>query len=246
MLDFKLFRRDKNIGQKVLIDLFSCTQGYISALETGRKQPTSRQIELLQAKFGDISRYITNNTNNKISDNGEMLKKDTTSVCNLTLTKEDKISALNKMIIDIQHNGKKRDKIHFVPLMNIDAVGGVGNDVCDTPEYIEELIPVVGARDSSICIPVSGDSMTPIFLPGDLVVIDEVIEWSLFLEMGQYYVIALKDNRRLIKKITYSEIDRKSNFLLLSENPNYPPVELPKTLIYRMFIVTQKHQRLTL
>lgn len=161
-------------------------------------------------------------------------------------TKKDKISTLNSLIADIQHNGKKRDKIHFIPLMNIDAVGGSSNNTCDTPEYIEELIPVTGARESSICLPVSGDSMMPIFLPGDLVVIDEVVEWSLFLEMGQYYVIALKDNRRLIKKITYSETDRKSNFLLLSENPKYPPVELPKTLIHRVFIVTQKHQRLTM
>lgn len=59
MFDFKLFRQRKKIGQKVLIDLFSCTQGYVSALETGRKQPTKEQMRLLEEAFGDLTQYIT-------------------------------------------------------------------------------------------------------------------------------------------------------------------------------------------
>lgn len=193
--------------------------------------------------------YLNISTAWLVTGEGKMLKSNNSLEPNVsvsTSTKGDKIASLKKIISEIQLNGKKRDKIYFIPLMNIDAVGGSGNDICDTSEYIEELIPVTGARDSSICLPVSGDSMMPIFNPGDLVVIDEVVEWTLFLEMGQYYVIALKDNRRLIKKITYSEEDKMQKFLLVSENPKYPPVELPKSLIHRIFIVTQKHQKLTL
>lgn len=177
---------------------------------------------------------------------GDMLNNpDSTSTTDMSVQGE-KIATLKKLMEDVQKGNKRRDKIYFVPLMNIDAVGGSNNEVCDTVEYIEEVIPVRGARETSICIPVSGDSMMPIFNPGDLVVIDEIAEWNMFLEMGQYYVIVLKDFRRLIKKVTYSEEDKQQNFLLVSENPNYPPTELPKTLVQRIFIVTQKYQKLTL
>lgn len=230
MFDLKQFRKDHSLTQINVAELFSCQQNFISNIENGIKAIPQDKLDILKDKFGDISKYII----------------DTSRPSVLPDKKTEKIATLRGLVSDIQQTGKNRDKVHFLPLMNIDAVGGSENDIYDTSEYVEELIPVYGAQETSILISVSGDSMMPIFSPGDLVVIDEVVEWGLFLEMGQYYVIGLKDKRRLIKKITYSETDRKSNFLLLSENPNYPPVELPKTLVHRVFLVTQKHQKLTL
>lgn len=74
MIDFKAFRKDNKLGQKDIQDVLGCTQGYVSALETGRKHPTDEQIDLLKRAFGDIEKYIlpintkeitTNTTENK-------------------------------------------------------------------------------------------------------------------------------------------------------------------------------------
>lgn len=248
MADFEVNRRLKKlITEYYKVTPFAFSQKYndnggvkTSQIMRERNGLSMQLLEQIVKAYPEINRDWL------LTGRGEMTKETTPVLPSLTATKADKIVALNNIISNFQQNSKKRGSIHFIPLMNIDAVGGLSNDTCDAPEYIEELFPVIGATESSIGLPVSGDSMMPVFLPGDIVVIDEVLEWSLFLEMGQYYVIALKDNRRLIKKVTYSETDRMQNFLLLSENPKYPPVELPKTLIHRVFIVTQKHQKLTL
>ena len=141
----------------------------------------------------------------------------------------------------------KNKDYKLVPLYNMDAMGGFGsNDEVDCTEYIVEHIPFKDAKTNDICMPVSGKSMMPTYYPGALVLLHEIENWFEFLETGQIYVLILKDGRRLIKELRRSEEDRKNNYLCISHNPDYEPVELPRKLIYKVYLVTAMYQKTTI
>lgn len=59
-IDLKRFRRDKNLTQLDIAELFKCKQNFISNIETGIKPIPADKLDVLQSKYGDISEYITN------------------------------------------------------------------------------------------------------------------------------------------------------------------------------------------
>ena len=118
-----------------------------------------------------------------------------------------------------------------------DARGGFADNIELSKEYVVDYIPFKGAKNEDICIPISGDSMSPTYRAGSIVLLHRVEDWFEFLELGQVYVIELRDGRRLIKELRRSEEDSKNNYLCISHNPMFEPVELPKKLIMRVFLV---------
>lgn len=159
---------------------------------------------------------------------GEMLKP---------TKKEEKLTETEEVITS---SGNYK----LVPLYNMDARGGFGaNDEVDCTKYVVDLIPFKDAKDKDICVPVSGKSMMPTFCPGTVVLLHEIENWIEFLETGQIYVLILKDGRRLIKELRRSEEDRQTNYLCVSHNPDYEPVELPRKLIHRVYMVTAMYQK---
>lgn len=190
MFDFKGFRKDKKIGQKVLIDLFSCTQGYISALETGRKQPTTKQIELLKYEFGDISSYITENiTDRQLPGEGEMLKTES-------------------------HGELTPEKGKLIPFYDVEAAAGNGYDVEMSPARQSGMIEIgTVLRDSQSAIRVYGNSMVPNYPAG--CVIGLKLHTDSFIEPGRVYVVETLENRYL-KRLYYT--DDKASFHCLSDN----------------------------
>lgn len=125
----------------------------------------------------------------------------------------------------------------LVPMYNLDARGGFAENLELSKEYVVDYIPFKGAKNEDICIPISGDSMSPTYRAGSIVLLHRVEDWFEFLELGQVYVIELRDGRRLIKELRRSEEDSKNNYLCISHNPMFEPVELPKKLIMRVFLV---------
>ena len=125
----------------------------------------------------------------------------------------------------------------LVPMYNLDARGGFADNLELNAGYILDYIPFKGAKSENICIPISGDSMSPTYRAGSIVLLHRVEDWFDFLELGQVYVIELRDGRRLIKELRRSEVDHKNNYLCISHNPMFDPVELPKKLIMRVYLV---------
>lgn len=126
----------------------------------------------------------------------------------------------------------------LVPMYNIDARGGFAdNDEVDVSEYVVDHIPFKDAKENDICMPVSGNSMAPTYCAGSIVLLHRVERWAEFLELGQVYMIVLKDGRRLIKELRASQEDCKTKYLCVSHNPAYDPVELPKDMISLVFLV---------
>ena len=57
--DLKRFRIDRELTQKELAELLMCKQNYISNIENGIKPISKEKLDILQSKFGDISKYYS-------------------------------------------------------------------------------------------------------------------------------------------------------------------------------------------
>lgn len=57
--DLKRFRLDRKLTQKELAEMLMCKQNYISNIENGIKPISKEKLDILQSKFGDISKYYS-------------------------------------------------------------------------------------------------------------------------------------------------------------------------------------------
>ena len=134
----------------------------------------------------------------------------------------------------------------MLPVINLDARGGFGENGESGLEYITERMPFSRniARDGDVVIPVFGDSMEPKFPSGSYILIRLVAMWQEYLELGASYVIELIDDRRILKNIQRS--DDNDKFLLESVNPKFEPMEIPKKMIRRIYQVLMSIKRETI
>lgn len=141
---------------------------------------------------------------------------------------------------------KRAKSIIMVPVINLDVRGGFGtNDVLES-EYTQNVIPFTRdiARPGDFFINVYGDSMSPKFLSGSLLLVRKVELWQQYIEYGQPYVIDLNDDRRIVKYVKKS--DEKDCFRLESENAKYESTDIPKEIIRNMFRVIATIQRVSI
>lgn len=129
----------------------------------------------------------------------------------------------------------------LLPLINIDSVGGMhsDNEITDTAQYTERMVPFPEAREGDIAIYESGDSMAPSIVKGSIMQIRRVERWQEYFGYGQIYVIELMDGRRITKKICKSKEDAKKFVLCHSFNPTVDDEELPREMIKEVWKVVQ-------
>lgn len=120
----------------------------------------------------------------------------------------------------------------MIPQFNMDTRGGSAFNVeVDGDEYVTNYIPFPTsiARQGDVVIPIYGESMEPTYKSGSLVLIRKVELWREYLEFGCTYVIALVDDRRLIKTVMAGS--DSDHLKLVSINPASQPQEVPKNII---------------
>lgn len=130
------------------------------------------------------------------------------------------------------------DNVVLVPRINLDARGGFGeNEEVDVSQYALELLPFSTsvARDGDFMVTVYGDSMSPRYPNGSLVLARPLPTWREYLEMGATYIVELKDGRRLIKVVRQGS--DKDRLQLCSVNPAYEPGEVSRDFVARMYLV---------
>lgn len=140
--------------------------------------------------------------------------------------------------------GSTSSNFKLLPLMNMDIAGGSANQEVDTAEYVEKYIPFVDAREGDIACPVTNNSMSPVYPPGTIVQIRKVGMWREYIEYGQVYVVDLVDGRRLIKQVKKSK--SKDMFTLVSFNKDYDENEVSVDMIYSMWLVIAKYEKLVM
>lgn len=124
-----------------------------------------------------------------------------------------------------------------IPLIPIDAVAGFnGWDEAGVAELdcAHYDVPDFAAAHADFLIRVSGSSMYPKYSSGDILACRKIDEIT-FIQWGKIYVI---DSRQgaMVKRLFPIEGD-SAMLLCKSDNPNYPPFELPKEEIRSISIV---------
>lgn len=110
-----------------------------------------------------------------------------------------------------------------IPLVNISAVAGFGNENFSiTSEDVKEhyVIPKFKDRKIDFMIEVNGSSMYPKYNCGDVVACT-IIRESNFIQWNKVHVIGTKEQGMLVKRIRKTDSD--DQLLLVSDNKEYEP-----------------------
>lgn len=130
-------------------------------------------------------------------------------------------------------NEKKKNKSNGIPLIPTYAMAG--QFTCEQ-NIIENnceryVIPVF---DADFLIPVHGTSMQPYLNSGDIIACKKIYMDKLFFQWNRIYVIDTNQGI-LVKRIRKSE--KKDYVILISDNPDYDPMEINIENIYSLSLV---------
>ena len=198
-----------NIGGQNKFEAYvGVSAGYISNMNKNSGGISSDVMLKLKDKFPNL------NLDWLITGNGEMLKSEASTIP----TPPNNNNAINYKL---------------VPLLNLDAVGGIHspNVVPGDYEYPDQLIPFTDALEGDVALTVSGESMSPTCPPGSRVLIRQVPQWRDYFGYGNIFVLLLTDGRRILKEVQKYPEDSKNYILCKSHNDKYPEEELPKNMI---------------
>ncbi|ROH98375.1 helix-turn-helix transcriptional regulator [Chryseobacterium sp. G0240] len=137
----------------------------------------------------------------------------------------------------IARESKSLNSENNIPLVNVNAIGGFGNnafsiDSKDVKEYY--VIPKFKNKRVDFMIEVEGDSMYDKYSPGDIVACT-IIKESSFLQWYKVHVIATREQGIIIKRLEPGET---SDYLtMISDNQRYRPFTVPKSEITGIALV---------
>lgn len=120
-----------------------------------------------------------------------------------------------------------------IPLIPVEAMAGYLSGEVSVLESDCERLNIPGLK-ADFVIPVSGDSMQPKYYSGDYVACQNVNLNDLFFQWGKVYVIDTNQGV-LLKKV--KKADHPGNILLVSENPDYDPITMPRENVYHIALV---------
>jgi transcriptional regulator with XRE-family HTH domain len=133
------------------------------------------------------------------------------------------VQAGNIRVLSIAVDAKDREHIMLV---GEKARAGYTAGYAD-PEFVADLprlqLPFLPAGTYR-AFEIAGDSMLPV-QPGSIVVGEYVTDWS-DLEDGQTYILLTASDGVVYKRV-FNQIPEKGNLVLQSDNPAYPPYDLP-------------------
>lgn len=151
---------------------------------------------------------------------GEMLKEGAKSnLSPITTAKKDKIG--------IEQQG--------IPLIPLDAMAGFGTGGVQVMDYDTQryIVPEFTELKADYIIRVQGNSMTPTYNSGDLVACKRLVLNDIFFQWNKVYVLDTVQGA-LIKRIKKG---LGNNILLVSENKDFDPVDLPLTDVNAISLV---------
>lgn len=130
-------------------------------------------------------------------------------------------------------NEKKKNKSKGIPLIPTYAMAGQFTCEQNIMENNCEryVIPVF---DADFLIPVHGTSMQPYLNSGDIIACKKIYMDKLFFQWNRIYVIDTNQGI-LVKRIRKSE--KKDYVILISDNPDYDPMEINIENIYSLSLV---------
>lgn len=198
--------KDKQISQVAIAEALGVTKAYVNALLSGRQNFGKRQAEIWSEKFGLNKAWLLTGEGEMIADNDEP----------------------ERGIIEMQ----TRDEIPLIPASAFaGSVKGFAPDSITLQKCEWVKPPMQGAQ---YAIPITGDSMEPVFANGSIAYIRQINE-AAFLPWGNAVILDTENGAFL--KVIYPDEQDKEYIWAKSYNPNYPPLHIPTASVFRIFRV---------
>ncbi len=124
-------------------------------------------------------------------------------------------------------------KKKVIPLIQIDAIAGIGAGEIQVMEYESEKFVVPTFAGADFLISVRGSSMNPKYNSGDIVACKK-LSLDTFFQWNKVYVLDT-DQGVLIKRVKKSLIEH--HLLIVSENIQYEPFDLHREKINSLALV---------
>ncbi len=121
-----------------------------------------------------------------------------------------------------------------IPLIPLDAMAGVGRGEISVMELDCERYVVPVFKGADYLVPIKGSSMYPKYSSGDIVACKKLPLKDIFFQWNKVYVLDTIQGP-IIKRIKKGSVPER--ILLVSENENYDPFEIPITQINSLAIV---------
>lgn len=140
-----------------------------------------------------------------------------------------------KLESNVKADPKPETEHKPIPLVPVNAVAGFGTGEFTVMEYdIIQYYNVPEFKNADFLIPVTGSSMQPQYFGGDMLACRMIHSMS-FFEYGFPHVISIKDRGTVVKRVFQGS--EKNILELRSDNPAYPPYEIPMEDIVNVSIV---------
>ena len=201
------FIKYKGISMKTFEDKCELSTGYVTSMRKG--YGTGKLNNVLKA-FPDLNREWL------LYGEGEMLKSQSCGGVN-------------------DEQGESEVSVEHVRLLPLYAQGGSLNDFTVTvkdSDCEKVLSPVRGA---DFAIQVHGDSMSPEYPSGSLILIKKIDE-AAFIEWGKSYVLDTV-NGSVVKMVVPSDKEGCIRCVSINPDPRYAPFDVPLSSVYGIYRV---------
>lgn len=121
-----------------------------------------------------------------------------------------------------------------IPLIPLSAMAGAFTSDIPVMEYECERYVIPAFKGADFLILVKGDSMQPTYHSGDLVACQKIPLSDIFFQWNKTYVLDT-DQGPLIKRVR--QATTADHVLLVSDNADYAPFELPITALHAIALV---------
>lgn len=141
-----------------------------------------------------------------------------------------------RKVLDAQNKefkAERGDEQHGIPLIPITAIAGPGAVVFDDL-LIEQYYFIPELKSAEFMIRMKGNSMYPKYSSGDVLACIKVLDVKYF-QWNKVYTIYTESQGVMIKRVHQGS--GPDTIKLVSDNPNYPPFEVPRDDIKAVALV---------
>lgn len=208
--NLKYLRKRLGITQAQMAERLSIKRSLIGAYEEGRAEPKLSTLVSIARLFGiSLDSLITQDHSQLIPVPEPKIEK----------SQDDKLRVL---AITVDQN--QNENIELVPLR---ASAGYLNGYAD-PEFIEELpkfrLPMLAGTGTYRAFEISGDSMLPL-VSGTVIIGRFVEDWNHVKDGTPCIIVSQREG--VVFKRLYNKANAGAFMRLHSDNPVYPPYEVP-------------------
>ncbi len=217
----------KGVSMNAFERSIGASKGVLSRAISQKTDIQSKWLEAIVENYPEISPAWL------LAGEGSMLRSD----CHLDSDKTGTTQGDCRETVETKKVGISSTPNNGIPLVTTAAAAGFGSaDFAIQEKDIEGyyLIPAFQHLHIDFLMHLHGDSMLPRYYSGDIVACT-ILHDHTFLQWNKPHIIATREQGLLCKRIMPS--DRDGCIKAVSENPDYPPFDIPITDITGLAII---------